>query len=221
MIKNWWKILAFVLVMYSVIAGFLFDVPRLAILNESIRNLYFHVPMWFAMVIMFGISVYHSVKHLSTGDMNHDIKASQSVNVGIVLGILGLVTGAIWAQYTWGQAWSSDPKQNFAAIAILLYFAYSILRSSMDEEQKRGKIAAIYNIFAFPMMVVLLFILPRLQDSLHPGNGGNPGFNAYDLDSTMRTVFYPACIGWILTGIWIFQLFTRLRVQENKQNLIN
>lgn len=219
MYKNWWKVLGALLVTYSTIAGFLNSVPQKPILYESIRNLYFHVPMWFGMIVLFSVSVYHSIRFLGSNNPDHDIKAVESVNVGVVYGILGIVTGAIWAKFTWGQAWSFDVKQNFAAIALLLYFAYLVLRNAIDEEQKRAKIAAIYNIFAFPMMVVLLFVLPRLADSLHPGNGGNPGFNAYDLDSRMRAVFYPACLGWILIGYWIYTLLYRVRSLEKKNTL--
>jgi len=214
MYKNWWKILGSVLVLYASTTGFLHSVPKLQILHESIRNLYFHVPMWFSMIVLFAVSVFHSIKYLASNNPESDLKAVESVNVGILFGVLGIVTGAIWAKYTWGQAWSFDVKQNFAAIALLLYFAYLVLRNAIDEEQKRAKISAIYNIFAFPMMVVLLFVLPRLSDSLHPGNGGNPGFNSYDLDSRMRAVFYPACLGWILVGYWIYTLKYRLRALD-------
>jgi heme exporter protein C len=126
----------------------------------------------------------------------------------------------LWAKFTWGEYWSNDPKQNSAAIAFLLYCAYVILRNSVDEEQKRAKISAIYNIFAFPVMIVLLFILPRLTDSLHPGNGGNPAFGKFDLDNRMRMVFYPACVGWILIGIWIASLRFRIRLIEYKNNAL-
>jgi heme exporter protein C len=219
MYKSWWKILGAVLVIYSSLAGFLAPVPALPILHQTIRNLYFHVPMWFGMIVLLSVSVWNSILYLRNNNENNDIKAVQSVNVGIIFGILGIVTGAIWARFTWSQFWSFDVKQNFAAIAMLLYFAYLILRNAIDEEQKRAKISAIYNIFAFPMMVVLLFVLPRLSDSLHPGNGGNPGFNAYDLDSHMRMVFYPACAGWILIGYWIYTLLFRVSVLE-KKNLL-
>ena len=212
--KNWWKILASVLLLYSVIAGLLLEVPRLPILHESIRNLYFHVPMWFTMIVLYLISVVYSIKYLSTGNEKHDLVAVEMVNTGIVFGFLGLATGMIWANYTWGSPWPNDPKLNSAAIATLMYMAYIVLRGSMDEEQKRAKISAVYNVFAFPVMIVLLFILPRLTDSLHPGNGGNPGFNSYDLDSQMRLVFYPAVIGWILIGVWIANLRYRVRLIE-------
>lgn len=208
--NNWWKILGLILVFYSFIGGLLFNVPRLPILNETIRNLYFHVPMWFTMIALFTNSIVYSVKYLANGKVKDDIKAVESVNVGVLFGVLGLLTGMFWAKFSWGEYWSFDPKQNFTAISMLLYFAYLILRSAIEEEQKRAKISAVYNIFAFPMMIVLIFVLPRLQDSLHPGNGGNPGFNMYDLDAGMRTVFYPACIGWILVGFWVYNLRHRL-----------
>jgi len=219
--QSWWKILAVVLVFYTMISGFLFAVPTLPILHETIRNLYFHVPMWMAMLTVLVISVVYSIMYLNTGKEEYDLAAVECVNTGIMFFALGLVTGMIWAKYTWGEYWSGDPKQNSAAIAFLLYCAYLVLRNSMDEEQKRAKISAIYNIFAFPIMLVLIFILPRLTDSLHPGNSGNPAFGKYDLATSMRVVLYPAFIGWSLIGIWIATLRYRIRLIEHKKNAIN
>lgn len=215
--NNWWKYLGILCVLYSIVAGLLGPVPELPILNESIRNVYFHVPMWFAMIILFVINAINSIRYLSKGDLKFDIRAAESANVGILLGVLGLVTGMVWANFTWGEPWSNDPKQNSAAIAMLVYLAYFVLRGSMEEEQQRAKISAVYSVFAFPVMIVLLFILPRLTDSLHPGNGGNPGFNSYDMDNEMRKVFYPAVLGWILIGAWIAQLRSRVRMLEYKE----
>lgn len=218
--QSWWKILAVVLIFYTLIAGFLLHVPMLPILHETIRNLYFHVPMWFAMLAVFVISVFYSIRYLNTGKEEYDIASVECVNTGLIFYALGLITGMIWAKYTWGEFWSGDPKQNSAAIAFLLYCAYLVLRNSIDEEQKRAKISAIYNIFAFPIMIVLLFILPRMTDSLHPGNGGNPAFGKLDLDNHMRMVFYPAVLGWSLFALWIATIRYRIRLIEYKRNAI-
>ncbi len=215
--KWWWKIACVAFVLYTVIAGFLMPVPRLDILNETIRNLYFHVPMWFTMIVLFGCAFWYSIKFLRSGDMRHDAFAVQFTNTGIFFSILGMLTGMEWAQYTWGAAWSNDPKQLCTAISMLIYFAYSILRSGMRDEEKRAKISAVYNVFAFAMMVPLIFVLPRMVDSLHPGNGGNPAFAKYDLDSNMRLVFWPANAGWILLGVWIASLKVRLALIQNKR----
>lgn len=219
--QTWWKVLAVLMILYTLIAGFLLDVPRLPILHETIRNVYFHVPMWMAMFTVFTISVIYSIKYLNTGKEHYDLAVAACVNTGTFFYVLGLVTGMMWAKFTWGEFWSSDPKQNSAAIAFLLYCAYGVLRNSIDEEQKRAKISAIYNIFAFPIMVVLIMILPRMTDSLHPGNGGNPAFGKLDMDNHMRIVFYPAAIAWSAIAVWIASLRYRMRLIEYKKNEIN
>ncbi|MCL6525182.1 MAG: cytochrome c biogenesis protein [Thermoflavifilum sp.] len=215
----WWKALCVVLLLYTLIAGLLMPVPAKDILNETIRNLHFHVPMWFTMIILFGISCVSSIQYLSSGRLQKDIVAVQSANVGLLFGILGLITGAIWANYTWGAPWSDDIKQLCTAIALLMYFAYFVLRNSFTDLDKRARVSAVYNIFAFAMLFPLLFIIPRMTDSLHPGNGGNPAFSQYDLDNELRKVFYPAVIAWMLLGLWITEIRIRMRMLELKSLL--
>ncbi|MEM9672401.1 MAG: cytochrome c biogenesis protein CcsA [Bacteroidota bacterium] len=216
--KKWWKILAVLLVGYTITAGLLAEVPRLDILNETIRVLHFHVPMWFGMMILLTASVIYSIKHLRNPTMKNDLFAVEFANTGILFGVLGVFTGALWANFAWGAPWTSDPKLNNAAIAMLIYFAYLILRGSFDDDQRRARVSAIYNIFAFATLVPLLFILPRMTDSLHPGNGGNPGFNVYDTDNNLLMVFYPAVIGWTLMGVWLTSLRIRLNTVKQRIN---
>jgi len=216
--KDWWKILGVALLLYTIIAGFLIPVPDLRVIGESIRNLFFHVCMWFAMMTIFGVSLVYSIRYLSGFDIRHDVVASQAVNVGLLFGILGIITGMQWANYTWGAPWVNDPQLNGAAVSILAYFAYTVLRHSMDEDHKRAKVAAVYNIFAFVLLIIFIGILPKMsQGSLHPGAGGSPSTVA-TLDNTMRMVFYPAIIGWILIGIWILNIrvrYVRLKQQAD------
>jgi heme exporter protein C len=216
---QWWKALGVVFVLYSIIMGFLGKVPALPILHETIRNLYFHVTMWFSMIIILTVSVINSIRFIAKNEkgfnLDYDIIAHQSASVGLLLGLLGLATGSVWANYTWGAPWTDDPKLNGAAAGILFYVAYFILRSSIDDTLKKARISAIYNIFAYVMLMVFIMILPRLTDSLHPGNGGNPGFGGYDLDKSMRMVFYPAIIGWSLIGWWMVTL--QIRITKIKQ----
>ena len=207
---SWWKILTIIILLYVVVGAFMFDVPRLNILNETIRNMHFHVPMWFGMIILLLVSMIQAILYLKDGDMKHDVISVNYARVGLWFGVLGLLTGMVWAKFTWGDWWSGDPKQNATAIGMLIYLAYFVLRGSLEDTDQKARISSVYNIFAFASLIPLLFILPRLTDSLHPGSGGNPGFNAYDLDSRLRIVFYPAVIGWTLLGLWIAHLQIRI-----------
>jgi heme exporter protein C len=215
--KHWYKILSVVIIFYSLVWGLLNPVPRLDILNETIRNVYYHVPIWFAMLFMMAISLIQSIKSLTKTDLINDTKAYNAALVGFFFSLPGLATGSFWAKYTWGTWWTfQDPKLNGVAISILIYLAYFILRFSVDDELKRARISAVYNVFAFVMMNVFIMILPRLTDSLHPGNGGNPAFGKYDLNDGMRMVFYPAVIGWILFSYWLFEIKNRISFIKNK-----
>lgn len=200
-----YKPVATFLLIYVIVGGFLIEVPARNILNETIRNLYFHVPMWFAMILLLLTSMIYSIKYLRKNDLSDDFMAAEFAKVGTLFGMLGIFTGMLWAQYTWGHFWPNDPKQSAAALGIIAYFAYLVLRLAFGhDDREKAKVTAVYNIFAFPLLVMLLFVYPRLvPNSLHPGVGGNPGFNQYDLNDNMKIVFYPAVIGWTLFGVWM------------------
>ena len=209
------KLFSILLLIYAFIGGFLFDVPALPILNESIRVLYFHVPMWFTMIFLLLLSCINSFYFISRKKIIYDTKSHTYTSVAVFFGFLGIVSGMIWAKFTWGSFWTNDPKLNGSAITLLIYLSYFLLRSSISDEIKKAKISSVYNIFAFAMLIPLIFILPRMTDSLHPGSGGNPGFNVYDMNSQLRIVFYPSVLGFILLGIWISKLKLVLNVLKN------
>lgn len=188
--------------------------PNRTILKESIRNLFFHVPMWFTMIGLLIFSLIQSILFLSNGKSIHDDKASISAYVAMIFGVLGLLTGMVWAKFTWGTFWTNDPKLNGAAIGMLAYLAYFVLRGSVEDEIKRAKLSAVYNIFSFTIYMVFIMILPRINQSLHPGNGGNPGFNIYEQDNVMRLFFYPAVIGWGLLGFWLSELYLSIKLKS-------
>lgn len=179
------------------------------------------------MMILFTVSFIYSIKYLRGFDLRNDIFAHNFAAVGSFLGILGYATGTIWASYTWitdqGQSLGGilkEPKLIGAGIALLIYGAYFVLRGSFTDIDKKARISAIYNIFAFAMLFPSIWIIPRLVGSLHPGGqggaGGNPALNFKDIDSRLRMVFYPAVIGWALLGVWITTLKIRIQLLRDK-----
>lgn len=216
--KNWWKWLILVLVAYAFPFAFLGEVSVQILLHETIRNLYFHVTMWFSMFIMLIISMVYAVKFLSSSNLSHDLSSKIAAQVATLFGMIGIVTGMVWANNTWGKPWVDDPQLNSSAITMIAYFAYFILRDSIKDENKKARIGAVYNLFAFVLMFILLGILPRINNSLHPGKGGNPGFGSYDLAPTMRPVFYTCIIIWTLVGVWIFTIQRKFEKAKKELN---
>ncbi len=215
----WWKVLCIVLFLYSIVVGLTMAIPDLSRLHQTLRNLFYHVPLWFAMIFILLISVISSIKYLRSGENIQDIRAVEAVNVGLLFGILGFLTGTLWGNYSWGQlsAWLvNEPRSLAAAIAMLFYFAYLILRGSIEVETKRARVSAVYNVFAYVMYLVFIIVIPRMVQSLHPGVGGNPGFNVYDTDNNLKLVLYPAWISFMLLSWWLFTLRVRIRKLEHQ-----
>ncbi|WP_397546374.1 cytochrome c biogenesis protein CcsA [Rhodothermus marinus] len=202
-----------------VLGAFLLRIPRIHILEHTARNLYFHVPMWFTLMAAALVSAYHSLRYLQSGDPVRDLRAREAARVGIVFGLLGLATGIVWARFTWylGTSlwWNFDPKQSFVVIQLLIYGAYFVLRSAVEDPEKRGRVAAVYNLFAFVTMPFLLYVLPRQMESLHPGAEGNPAFSDIT-HPIMRLVFYPAVIGFIGLFWVLYTQRVRLALLERR-----
>jgi heme exporter protein C len=100
----------------------------------------------------------------------------------------------------------------------LIYSAYFVLRASLEDETQRGRLSAVYNIFAYVVFIPLIFILPRMTDSLHPGSGDNPTFRLFDTAHTMKLVIYTAIAGFIALGWWLLTIFLRLRILKKIQD---
>lgn len=220
MSKMWWKILALVLILYSIIGAFLFPAPDdLGILRQTVRNLHFHVPMWFGMISVLTGSFVFSLRFLRTNNLKNDLLASSMIQVALFFGFMGILTGSVWARFTWTAWWTPDPKLNGAAIGVLMYIAYYILRSSLKENEIRmRKLSAVYNVLAFPIFITLILIIPKITNySLHPGSGDTVGFSSYDLNNNLRKVFYPAVLGWILMGFWLVKIIYRLQLLTDEK----
>lgn len=198
--------------------GILGEISNLPILEQTARNLYFHVPMWFVLYAGSLVGAWHSWRYLRTGRRIHDVRAEQAWLVATGFGVIAIVTGVVWARFTWYQGtglwWSPEPRQNLVAVQLLIGGAYFVLRGSVDEPRRRGRLAAVYALFATALLPFLTYVLPRRMSSLHPGAEGNPAFSQMDIASEMRWVFYAAAVGFLLLGWWIYTLRVRAAAAE-------
>lgn len=217
--KYWWKILCAALLFYTVVAGMLLEIPYLPKLKESIRNLFYHVPMWYVMLVSFLMSMIYAIVYLSNEDQKYDMISNEFVNTGIWFGCFGMVTGMEWANIQWGSPWSNDPKQIGAALTLLIYFAYAILRNSMAGNDKKARIAAVYNIFSFALIIPLVYLVPAHFASLHPGSDNKPFEALKTQDHHLKYVSIPAMLGWTLLGFWIFDIRYRIRKLQLKKEI--
>lgn len=197
-----------------ILIGFTIRIPSIDILQESARNLFLHVPMWPTMFVSFLTSFVYSFRYLNKPDLLFDRKAETATQVGILFGILGLLTGSVWARFTWGAWWTfAEPKMNLAALGLMIFVAYFLLRQAFDDPEKRAKVSAVYQIFATTTIPFLFYVIPRQMNSLHPGAEGNPAFSEVTAVE-LRIIFYPAIIAFIGVAYWIMNILNRFKALD-------
>lgn len=224
------RVAAIGFITYALIYGLLCPLPMSEMmegqLGQTARNIFYHVPMWFAMMVMGYSSVVYSIMFLRHGKPGRDIQAKVAARLTVLFGALGLITGSAWSRVTWGANadwndfaawWVWDPKQVSALICVLLYAAYFLLRSSFEEPVQKARISAVYNIFAAASIYPLFYILPKALDGLHPGAKGE-GSTIVDMSPEFYQVFWPSVIGFIMLAVWLLDLGART---EKARHAIN
>jgi len=183
--------------------------PLVPALAETTRVLYFHIPAAWISVLALAWSMGHSLAYLKRRRLEHDDQASAAAELGLVFCIGATISGSLWAKAMWGSYWNWDPRETSIFYLLLIYGAYLALRGSIDGEERRARLSAIYSAVAFVTVPFLMFIVPRLYFTLHP----DPLINTHgkiEMDPRIRICFYAMLIGF--TGLFAWMQSLRVRV---------
>ncbi|EIW17976.1 MULTISPECIES: cytochrome c biogenesis protein [Pelosinus] len=184
----------------GVIYAVLYIVPPAEGLGELVRIAFFHIPVAWVSILAFLLSAGWSIQYLRTRDIQYDWKSSAAASLGLLFCLLATISGAIFAKLTWGAYWNWDPRQTSIFILLLIYGAYLVLRSSIQDEQERAKISAVYASLSFLTVPFLVFIIPRFYFSLHPEPVINSG-GKLEMDTIMIYVLL-AAVGACTALFW-------------------
>jgi len=183
--------------------------PLVPVLEETTRVLYFHIPVAWLTVVALGWSMVNSVIYLVKRDLRADDHAAAAAELGLVFCIAATVSGAIWAKAMWGAYWNWDPRETSIFFILLLYTAYLALRGSIEGEEKRARLSAIYSVAAFVAVPFLIFVVPRMYATLHP----DPIINArgrVEMDPMIRWCFLSMLGGFTALYVWLQSLRVRV-----------
>ena len=132
------------------VAGYcaLFVAPTEATMGLIQRIFYFHVPFGWSAFVAFAISFVSSIAYLRGRAPKWDWLAVSSAEVGVPFVTVMLVTGPIWAHPVWGIWWTWDARLTSTFVLWALYVCYLLLRTLIDEPERRAVVSAVFNIFA-------------------------------------------------------------------------
>lgn len=210
-----WRWGIFVWIAAAMAVAFLWA-PLVPVLQETTRVLYFHIPAAWVTVIALGWSMIQSVLYLWKRDLRHDDHAAAAAELGLLFCVAATVSGSLWAKSMWGSYWNWDPRETSIFFLLLIYGAYLALRGSLEGDEKRARLSAVYSIAAFVAVPPLVFVVPRLYATLHP----DPILNAsgrVDMDPTIRLCFTAMLVGFTFLFAWLQSL--RVRVSRLERRL--
>jgi heme exporter protein C len=194
-----------------VIASFLYvpAIPGFGATGETARIIVYHVPAAWIAVLAYLMSTVHSVAYLVTRDLSRDRRALVNAELGTVFCLLATITGAVWSRAAWGMYWNWDPRQTSIAVLLLIYAAYFVLRSALNDADRRARLSAVYATLAFVTVPFLAFVVPRVFPSLHPDLGAGGG-RASAMSPEVLVVFLASLICFTGLYLWLQNIGVRL-----------
>ncbi|MBI2428697.1 MAG: cytochrome c biogenesis protein CcsA [Ignavibacteriales bacterium] len=201
-----------------------FQFPFIPGLEEKARNIFFHVPMAWTSVLAFFMALYYGIQYLRTKNQDYDLRSVSSAGLGLMFCILATVTGSIWAKFNWGSFWNWDPRETSIFILLLIYGAYFVLRSAVEDDEKRATLSSVYSIMAGVTVPFFIFVMPRIMSGLHPGSLGDEQGKGPVLElkmsPNMLAIFFVSLIGFTMLYYWMYSLRIRTaRVEKQLQTI--
>ena len=136
-------------------------------LNQKI--FYFHVPIAFTAYACFGWGGWKALRHLWKGDEGADLESYVAIHLGVIFGLLTLVTGSIWARFRWGHWWEWKEDQLVLFLVLFLFYcAYFMLRYSLPPGPQRANMSAVYALFGVALIPVSVLAIRLSQRFIHP-----------------------------------------------------
>lgn len=151
------------------------------------RIFYIHMPAFFGAFAAFSATVIGGILYLTTRNPRWDRMAVSGVEVGLMLSLVNLITGSIWARPIWNTWWTWDPRLTSTAVMVLTYAAYLMLRAGIEQPEQRRRFASVYGILAIVTVIITLVIIRVRDDTIHPvvvGTGSETAEGTFDVQAT-------------------------------------
>lgn len=131
------------------------------------RLFYLHVPAALTMYLVILLVFISSVRYLQTRDSRWDELAHAGADMGVLLGTVVLLTGAMWAKPIWGAWWTWDARLTSFFILWLIFVAYVMMRSYGGSPEQVARFCAVLSILGFIGMPITHYAVEWFR-TIHP-----------------------------------------------------
>jgi heme exporter protein C len=167
---RWWQIVLFVAMAGVICLSYYFPPPMnvKVTFRDASRIFYYHVPIAWVTAIAYFTAIFYGVRYLKTRDWRDDQRAVSAAGLGTVFCVLATISGSVFAKVAWGSFWNWDPREVSIFVLLLIYGSYFSLRGAVRSDEAKGALSAVYSILALFAVPFFIFVMPRMDRSLHP-----------------------------------------------------
>jgi len=207
-----------VLLMCAAAYASLFVAPTESKMGTIQRIFYLHAPSGMVALLSFFVCFVGNLAYVFTRQPKWDWLGVSAAEVGMAFCTVLILTGPIWAHPVWGIWWTWDARLTLTFVLWLLYISYLLLRTLVDDPDRRAMVSAVYGIFAF-LDVPLVYGSIRWWRTQHPQPVimGGPGSG---LEPTMRLVFRFWFVNLVILMIFLIRERYRLEAMRAEVKLI-
>lgn len=215
------KILDIVSILCLIIATYLALVfaPTEEVMGAVQRVFYFHIGTAWTGLLGFVFAAVLGVLYLRTKDQKWDVMEVAAVEISLVFFFITIVLGSIWARPVWNTWWTWDPRLTTAAITELIYIAYFMLRSGIEDPDRRARFGAVYTLLG-GVSAPITFMAIRLFRSIHPvviGSGDPSAQGTFAMAGGMKIAFFFALFAF--TVIFVDLFWNRIRLGQLQEKV--
>lgn len=206
---TWWKVLLLLAMSAVICFSFYFPPPMNVQVDfrDASRIFYYHVPIAWVTVVAYFTAIFYGIRYLKTRDWQDDQRAVTAAGLGTVFCILATISGSIFAKVAWGSFWNWDPREVSIFVLLLIYGSYFSLRTAVRSDEAKGSLSAVYSILAVFAVPFFIFIMPRMDKSLHPAK------MELSAGSTLP-VFLVSLASFTILFFWILRLAFRVSLVQ-------
>ncbi|MDQ4019139.1 MAG: cytochrome c biogenesis protein [Actinomycetota bacterium] len=184
----------------------------------SQRIFYIHVPVALTAYACFGWGAWKALRLLWTREERYDLESYTAIHMGVIFGVLTLVTGSIWAKISWGVWWSWSERQLVLFLVLFLFYsAYFMLRYSTEAGPRRANMSAVYALFGVVLIPISFLAIRLAENFIHPVVFTRDG---PQMEGTMFLTFCVCLLGTLALAAALYQTeLAGKRVDERLREL--
>lgn len=192
-------------------------VSNMLIMSQKI--FYFHMPVALVSFCALTFAAFYSVRFLMTRSQRFDMCARVAMELALLFVVMTMITGEMWTRFEWGVWWTWEPRLTTYLVLMLIVIAYFVLRSAVDEPERRAAFSAVVGIIAFVDVPICFMVTRLIPSSIHPVVLREGGMTADMGICLMLVLVGMLCVGFSLYRLRFGQVRLEQRVEAAKEML--